>query len=73
MFNLFKAYLDCSRSDPVEERPDPALLQLGVSYVNPAGEVAEETQNHRPSQDVGQCRFGHAVHFLRYRVKTQFL
>ena len=65
-FKTLKAYLDCSRSDPVEECPDSALLQLGVGYENPAGEVAKETQNHRPSQDVGKCRLGHTLYFLRY-------
>ena len=64
--SILKAYLDCGRGDPVEQRPDPALLQLGVGYVNPAGEVAEEAQNHRPSQDVGTRRFGHGHHSLSF-------
>ena len=58
--------MDCGRGDPVEESADPPLLELGVGYVNPAGKVPEETQNHSPSQEVGASQFGHQSHDSLY-------
>ena len=59
---VIKSYLDCGRGYPVEESADPPLLELGVGYVNPAGKVPEQTQNHSPSQEVGASQFGHQSH-----------